>query len=412
MLQSKFIKENITHIIKNLNRRGFKFNNNYFNFLYNRKKELTQQLEILYEKKKILAKKYNTEHYNSKKKSGLNIKNKISKLEKILINTTNEYINFMATIPNIVHTTVADNDTVIEINQTVNNINTPKTHIDLLQNQQYNFKKAVEMTQAKFSILNDKLSKLQRCICQFMLNTHTEQHGYKELYVPFIVNKKSLFNSGHLPKFSGDLFKIENEDLWLNPTGEVPLVNYVQNTYFKQNELPLKLVCHTTCFRKEAGSYGQNSSGLIRQHQFDKVELVQIVESKNSYAVLNDIVKDAQEILNKLNLPHRVIILGANNLGFTATKTYDLEVWFPGTQKYIEVSSCSNTETFQAYRLNAKIKYNNKKSEEVHILNGSGLAVGRVLLGIIENYQTKEGNIMIPKVLQSYMGTDIIILQK
>lgn len=412
MLQSKFIRENITHIIKNLNKRGFKFNNNYFNFLYNRKKELTQQLEILYEKKKILAKKYTVESYTNKKKLGLSLKSKINKLEKILLDTNNEYINFMSTIPNVVHTTVTDADTIIEINRNTDNIDTPKTHINLLENQQYNLKKAVEMTQAKFSILDNNLSKLQRCICQFMLNTHTEKHGYKELYVPFIVNKKALFNSGHLPKFSEDLFKIEGEDLWLNPTGEVPLVNYVQNTYFKPHELPLKLVCHTTCFRKEAGSYGQSSCGLIRQHQFDKVELVQIVENKDSYRALNSIVKDAQEVLTKLNLPHRIIMLGASNLGFTATKTYDIEVWFPGTQKYIEVSSCSNTETFQAYRLNTKIKYNNKKSEEVHILNGSGLAVGRVLLGIIENYQTKEGNIVVPKVLQSYMGTDLIVLQK
>lgn len=410
MLQSKFIRENIIYVMENLNKRGYKFNNNYFNFLYNRKKELTQQLEILYEKKKILAKKYTVEQHTNKKKLGLNVKDKINNIEKILLNTNNEYINFMSTIPNIVHETVTAGDTVVETNYNTNIINKPKTHNELLHKQQYNFKKAVEMAQTKFSILSNDLAKLQRCICQFMLNTHTEKHGYKELYVPFILNKKALFNSGHLPKFNEDLFKIEGEDLWLNPTGEVPLVNYVQNTYFKPDELPLKLVCHTTCFRKEAGSYGQNSSGLIRQHQFDKVELVQIVKSEDSYIALNNIVKDAQEILNKLNLPHRVITIGASNLGFTATKTYDLEVWFPGTQKYIEVSSCSNTETYQAHRLNTRIKYSNKKSEEVHILNGSGLAVGRILLSIIENYQTEEGNIVVPKALQNYMGTDLILL--
>ena len=267
------------------------------------------------------------------------------------------------------------------------------------------FEAAVTIASSRFVVLKGGLARLQRALTQFMLDTHTEDHGYKEVYVPFLVNATSLRGTGQLPKFAEDLFSIPEQGLYLIPTAEVPVTNLAQDKIFASEELPAKFVCHTPCFRSEAGSYGRDTRGMIRQHQFEKVELVQLVQPENSYAALEALTGHAETILQRLELPYRVVTLCTGDLGFSAAKTYDIEVWLPAQKTYREISSCSNFETFQARRVKARWRDpNEKKPALLHTLNGSGLAVGRALVAVLENYQQADGSVVIPAVLRPYMG--------
>ncbi len=283
----------------------------------------------------------------------------------------------------------------------------PKDHVDLgLPNGWMDFDAGVKLTGSRFVVLRGAMARLHRALIQFMLDTHTSEHGYNEVYTPYMVNADSLRGTGQLPKFEEDLFKLNNEQgYYLIPTAEVPVTNLARDTILDAAELPMKYACHTPCFRSEAGSYGKDTRGLIRQHQFEKVEMVKLVRPEDSWAELESLTGNAEAILQKLGLPYRVIVLCAGDTGFSSAKTYDIEVWLPGQQKYREISSCSNFLDFQARRMMAR--YRNPetgKPELLHTLNGSGLAVGRTLVAVLENYQEEDGRIRIPAALRGYMG--------
>lgn len=265
------------------------------------------------------------------------------------------------------------------------------------------FAAAAKLAGSRFAVLRAGLARLQRALIQFMLDLHTQEHGYTEVYVPYLANEESLFGTGQLPKFSEDLFKIDGLPYYLIPTAEVPVTNLVRDETLAGSDLPLRFVCHTPCFRSEAGAAGRDTRGLIRQHQFEKVELVQIVAPEDSNRAHEQLTAHAEEVLRRLNLPYRVMALCAGDLGFSAAKTYDLEVWLPGSQRYREISSCSQFRDFQARRLNARFKTPGQKPEFVHTLNGSGLAVGRTLVAVLENYQQADGSVRVPEALRPYM---------
>ena len=283
----------------------------------------------------------------------------------------------------------------------------PKDHADLGEALgQLDFETAGKIAGARFVVMSGALARLQRALTQFMLDLHSREHGYTETYVPYIVNAASLTGTGQLPKFGEDLFALKGaQDYYLIPTAEVPVTNIVRDAIVEPGDMPRRYVCHTPCFRSEAGSYGKDTRGLIRQHQFEKVELVQVVRPADSYKALEELTGHAEEVLKRLELPYRVMALCAGDMGFAAAKTYDLEVWLPGQQKYREISSCSNFEDFQARRMQARWRNpETSKPELVHTLNGSGLAVGRTLVAIMENYQDRDGTIRVPKALHPYMS--------
>jgi seryl-tRNA synthetase len=288
----------------------------------------------------------------------------------------------------------------------------PRDHVDLGAEGGLDFEAAAKLTGARFSVIRGQLARLHRALIQFMLDLHTQEHGYQEIYVPYMVNADSLRGTGQLPKFEADLFRLGGElDYYLIPTAEVPVTNLVRDSILDPDRLPLRQVAHTPCFRSEAGSYGKDVRGMIRQHQFEKVELVQIVRPEDSYAALEELTGHAETVLQRLELPYRVVALCTGDLGFASAKTYDLEVWLPGQQKYREISSCSNFEDFQARRMQARWRNPaTGKPELVHTLNGSGLAVGRTLVAVMENHQDERGRIQIPKMLKPYLGgVDYII---
>jgi len=282
----------------------------------------------------------------------------------------------------------------------------PKDHVDLGDALGgLDFETATKITGSRFVVMKGALARLNRALIQYMLDCHTQEHGYQEVYVPYLVNQNSLLGTGQLPKFEEDQFKTQSEDgLYLIPTAEVPVTNIVRDEILDADQLPLKMVAHTPCFRREAGSYGRDTRGMIRQHQFEKIELVQIVKPEESYRALEQLTSNAEAILQGLKLPYRKVVLCGGDLGFSAAKTYDLEVWLPAQNTYREISSCSNFESFQARRMLTRYRIDKKKTELVHTLNGSGLAVGRTLLAIMENYQQENGSIEVPEVLVPYMN--------
>jgi len=282
----------------------------------------------------------------------------------------------------------------------------PKDHVDLGESLGgLDFDMAAKLTGSRFVVMSGALARLHRALTQFMLDTHATEHGYTEVYVPYIVNADSLHGTGQLPKFEEDLFHLEGTDFYLIPTAEVPVTNLVRDAIVDADELPTRWVAHTPCFRSEAGAYGRDTRGMIRQHQFDKVELVQAVRPDESFAALEELTGHAEAILQKLNLPYRLVTLCTGDLGFSSTKTYDLEVWLPGQGKYREISSCSNFVDFQARRLQARWRNpETGKPELLHTVNGSGLAVGRTLVAVLENYQQADGSVRVPEVLQPYLG--------
>ena len=321
---------------------------------------------------------------------------------------------FVSTIPNLPQEDVPVGASA-EDNVEIHRWGTPrsfdftvKDHVDLGEALgQIDFSTAAKLSGARFSLLKGGIARLHRAIAQFMLDVHTQEHGYTEVYAPYLVNAASMFGTGQLPKFEADLFKIlrpDAEPLYLIPTAEVPVTNIVRDEILGAEALPLKFVCHTPCFRSEAGSYGKDTRGMIRQHQFDKVELVQITTAAQSNAAHEALTRHAETILEKLALPYRRVVLCTGDMGFSSAKTYDLEVWLPAQNTYREISSCSNFEAFQARRMQARYRNEKNKPELVHTLNGSGLAVGRTLVAILENYQNADGSITIPQALRPYLG--------
>jgi seryl-tRNA synthetase len=335
-------------------------------------------------------------------------------LEKRLEGIQQRLQDFLLGVPNIPHASVPlgissdDNAEVRRIGEPRRFDFAPKDHVDIGAGLgMLDFETAGKIAGARFALMKGPLARLHRAIAQFMLDVHTQEHGYTEIYAPYLVNAKSMEGTGQLPKFEADLFAVprgEEGKFYLIPTAEVPVTNIVRDEIVPLESLPLKFVCHSPCFRSEAGSYGKDTRGMIRNHQFDKVELVQIAHPQKSYAQLEQLTGHAEEILKRLELPYRVVTLCTGDMGFAAAKTYDIEVWLPGQNAYREISSCSNFEAFQARRMQARFRNEKGKPELVHTLNGSGLAVGRTLIAVMENYQRRDGGIDIPPALRPYMG--------
>ncbi|HUE24727.1 MAG TPA: serine--tRNA ligase [Bryobacteraceae bacterium] len=318
-------------------------------------------------------------------------------------------------IPNVPHESVpvgtseADNVEIRRVGEPRQFDFEPKAHWDLGPELGIlDLERAAKVTGARFAVYWGQGAKLERALINFMLDVHTREHGYTEVLPPFIVNADSLFGTGQLPKFAQDLFKLENTDYYLIPTAEVPVTNLYRNETLEGDRLPIKLCAYTPCFRSEAGSYGRDVRGIIRQHQFQKVELVKFAHPDHSYDELEKLTADAEDILRRLGLPFRTVVLSTGDTSFSAAKTYDIEVWLPGQNGYKEISSCSNYEAFQARRASIRFKPAKGKSEFAHTLNGSGLAVGRTWVAIVENYQQKDGSVLVPEVLRPYVGTDVI----
>ncbi|HKB83676.1 MAG TPA: serine--tRNA ligase [Burkholderiales bacterium] len=322
--------------------------------------------------------------------------------------------DFLLAVPNLPHIDVPvgksadDNVEVRRIGEPRKFDFAPKDHVDVGAGLGLlDFDAAAKISGARFTLMKGTLARLHRALAQFMLDVHTAEHGYTEVYVPYLVNADSMRGTGQLPKFEDDLFSVpraEGGKFYLIPTAEVPVTNMVRDQVLSLDQLPLKFVCHSPCFRSEAGSYGKDTRGMIRQHQFDKVELVQIIQPEKSYEALDFLTEHAESILKRLELPFRTMVLCTGDMGFSAAKTYDIEVWLPGQNAYREISSCSNFEAFQARRMQARFKGEKGKNEFVHTLNGSALAVGRTLVAVVENYQQADGSVAIPSALRPYMG--------
>ncbi len=343
----------------------------------------------------------------------------LKQLEAKLPQLLQEMDAFLAVIPNTPHATVplgkseADNVEVRKVGDIPKFAFEVKDHVSIGEGLGgLDFETATKIAGARFSLLKGQLARLHRALAQFMLDTHTEKHGYTETYVPYMVNADSMRGTGQLPKFEEDLFRIPRvagddgveKNFYLIPTAEVPVTNMVRDEIVPLEKLPMKFVAHTPCFRSEAGSYGRDTRGMIRQHQFDKVELVQIAHPEQSYALLEGLLGHAETILKQLGLPYRVVKLCTGDMGFSSATTYDIEVWLPAQNTYREISSCSNFEAFQARRMQARFRNAQGKPELVHTLNGSGLAVGRTLVAVLENYQQADGSVKVPEVLRPYMG--------
>lgn len=420
MLDIRFVRENLDLIEKMLSQRQMSFDLSYFKALDQKRRTLIKKTEDLRAEKNNLS-----QIIGKKKKEGCNdseidtikqkvntISDDIKALEQQLSDIEEEHRQLILSIPNIPHNSVpygksSEDNVVVRTYGQPRQFNfEPKPHWELGEKLDIiDFQRAGKLTGARFSILKKHGAKLERAIINFMLDLHTGSHGYTEMLPPFIVNKESMTGTGQLPKFAEDLFKLENWDYYLIPTAEVPVTNYYRDEVIPEEKLPIYFTAYTPCFRAEAGSYGKDTKGLIRQHQFDKVELVKFVHPEKSYEELEKLTNDAERVLQELELPYRVVVLCTGDLGFSSAKTYDIEVYLPSYNGYKEISSCSNFEDFQARRMN--IKYRPKgsnKTEYVHTLNGSGLAVGRTLAAILENYQNEDGSVKIPEALKKYMG--------
>tara|TARA_B100000989_G_scaffold295500_1_gene276747 strand:- start:349 stop:1638 length:1290 start_codon:yes stop_codon:yes gene_type:complete len=419
MIDPKFLRSDIQEVAEKLLTKNFQLDCERFNLLDSERKSLQSKLEKLLQERNSHAKKIgmkiteNGPADNSVKELkiiGEDLKNQSNQIETELSTVKHKINAILEIIPNLPDSSVPKGKGE-EDNLVVRKWGSPKTfgfdildHVELGNNiGQMDFDVATKITGSRFMQLSGQLASLHRALIQFMLDTHINENGYEEVYVPYIVNSKSLWSTGQLPKFENDQFKIDDErNYYLIPTAEVPVTNIYRDVIVDQ--LPKKYVAHTPCFRSEAGSYGKDTRGMIRQHQFEKVELVHFVEPQNSWQTFEQLVAHAESILQKLELPYQVVNLCGGDLGFSSAKTYDLEVWVPSQGRYREISSCSNFLDFQARRLKARFKKDGK-IELMHTLNGSGLAVGRTLLAVMENYQEEGGRrIKIPTVLQGYMN--------
>lgn len=419
MIDPKLLRSDLNAIADKLIVKGYELDCETFLALEAQRKALQLAAESVQQERNAYAKsmgkligqaKASGEDVEPLKLKGEQLKNDSIAADSALADVQLALDEILHGIPNLPHESVPagkDEDANVE----VRTWGTPKTfsfevkdHVDLGDAlNSLDFDTAAKITGSRFSQMRGDLATLHRVLTQFMINTHIAEHGYEEVYVPYIVNRESLFGTGQLPKFEEDLFKLDDErDFYLIPTAEVPVTNIYRNEIV--DELPIKLVAHTPCFRSEAGSYGRDTRGMIRQHQFEKVEMVQFVRPDNSWDALEELVGHAENILQKLDLPYRTVILCGGDLGFSAAKTYDIEVWLPSQGKYREISSCSNFADFQARRMKARYRNDQGKPELLHTLNGSGLAVGRTLLAVMENYQREDGSIEIPEVLRPMMN--------
>lgn len=420
MLDPKLIRSEIQSVAARLKTRGVILDVPRLVALEEQRKSLQTKTQDLQNERNVRSKAVGSakatgknvdELLNEVKNLGDNLKATEEKLNQIQV----ELNDYLATLPNLpddsvpIGTSEENNQMIRSWGKVPTFSFTPKDHVDLgAQNNLIDFPTGVKLARARFVVMRGPIAKLHRALAQFMLDIHINEHGYEEIAVPYIANAASLYGSGQLPNLKDDLFAIKSdgdEALYLIPTSEVPVTNTVRDEIIEADQLPLKYVCYSPCFRSEAGSYGKDTRGMIRQHQFDKVELVHIVRPEDSYQTLETLTQHAETILQRLELPYRVMALCTGDLGFAAAKTYDLEVWLPGQDRYREISSCSNIEAFQARRMSARWRNPaTGKPELMHTLNGSGLAVGRTLVAVLENYQDEQGNIHIPKALQSYMG--------
>jgi seryl-tRNA synthetase len=416
MLEAKYIRDHLDEVRERLELRGQSISLNQFVSLDSERRKTIQEWERL----RALQKKVSDE-VSRRKREGKDafelisemkkVSQEIKDLDKIVEEKEKALQDFLLIIPNLPHHTVpkgtdsSENAEVRRWGQIPKFDFEPKPHWDLGEELGIlDFKSGAKIAGARFTLYWDLGAKLERALINFMLDLHTREHGYREVLPPFMVNRVTMTGTGQLPKFEEELFKVEGTDYFLIPTAEVPVTNIHQDEVLEEDVLPLYYTAYTPCFRKEAGSYGKDTRGLIRQHQFNKVELVKFTKPEHSYDELEKLLSNAEEVLKRLKLPYRVVNLCTGDLGFSASKTYDIEVWLPGQNTFKEISSCSNFEDFQARR--AKIRYRisgKSKTEYVHTLNGSGLAVGRTLVAILENYQQANGSVVIPEVLRPYL---------
>ncbi len=417
MLEIQQLRNDLDNVVAKLASRKFVFDTAAFTALETERKVVQTRTQDLQAKRNNASKQIGIAKSKGEDVStimaevaGLGEQLKADELRLAEIQT--ELQNLLLNVPNLPHQSVPVGKDETE-NVEVRKVGTPRTfdfaikdHTDVGTPLGLDFDTGAKLSGARFTLMRGQIAKLHRAIAQFMLDTQTEQHGYTECYTPYMVNAETLIGTGQLPKFEEDLFSLAHNDskLYLIPTSEVTLTNTVRDEIVSAEALPIKLTAHTPCFRSEAGSYGKDTKGMIRQHQFDKVEMVQIVHPDKSYEALEEMVGHAENILKALELPYRVVSLCTGDMGFGAAKTYDLEVWLPAQNTYREISSVSNCEAFQARRLQARFRNALGKPELVHTLNGSGLAVGRTLVAVLENYQQADGSVTIPKVLQPYMG--------
>ena len=424
MLDPKALRQDLDSVAANLARRGFNLDRERYLELETERKDLQVKVEgwrqARNERSKAIGRaKAAGGDVDVLKRDVAELGDSLAAAERRLAEIAAELDAFLAGLPNLLHESVpggGDSSANVEVRRAgvppAFDFE-PLDHVALGEGLGLmDFDAAAKLSGARFVVLRGALARLQRALTQLMLDVQTREHGYSETYVPYLVNDATLFGTGQLPKFAADLFAVEGADrrLSLIPTAEVSLTNLVRDTIVEAGALPMLLTAHTPCFRSEAGSYGQDTRGMIRQHQFEKVELVQIVRPEESYAALESLVRHACAILERLALPYRVMTLCAGDIGFGAAKTYDIEVWLPGQGRYREISSCSNCEAFQARRMQARWRNpETGKPELVHTLNGSGLAVGRTLIAVLENYQQSDGSIRIPEALQPYMGGERLL---
>ncbi len=428
MLDIQLLRGDLAGIAKRLADRGVTLDIAAFEALEAQRKAVQTETQELQAKRNQLSKQVGQSKAIGEDASQLVAEvnaqaDRLKGLEQRLADIQGKLNDFLLDVPNIPHASVPAGRSPDE-NAEARRVGTPrafefpvKDHVDVGAALGLDFDAASKISGARFVLMRGEVARLHRALTQFMLDVHTQEHGYTEVYAPYIVNAESMQGTGQLPKFEQDLFEVKRPSaglvatemqypkrMFLIPTAEVPVTNIVRDEIIAGDKLPLKFVCHTPCFRSEAGSYGKDTRGMIRQHQFDKVELVQIVHPQKSYDVLEELTAHAEAILKKLELPYRVVVLCTGDMGFAAAKTYDIEVWLPGQKAYREISSCSNFEAFQARRIQARFRNEKGKSELVHTLNGSGLAVGRTLIAVLENYQNADGSVTVPQVLRPYMG--------
>ena len=417
MLDSKTLRKETKKVSLSLKKRGSDFDLDSYLIMDQKMRDLISTVEELRSSKNNINKSIASPEISENDKSDLisevgTINKKLKESEQSLNELSEQTKKMSLEIPNILDESVPEGSSEEE-NIEVRSWGKlpkfdfePKDHSELGEsNGGIDFESAAKLSGSRFVVMKDGYARLHRALKQFMLDVQTEENGYTEMYVPNIVRSDCLEGTGQLPKFAEDQYKIENEEgLYLIPTAEVPLTNLIRESILEENELPIKMTAHTPCFRQEAGSYGKDTKGMIRQHQFEKVELVHIVKPDESYKALEELTKNAESILQKLKLPYRLMLLCSGDTGFSAAKTYDLEVWLPSQDTYREISSCSNCESFQSRRM--KARYKNSKSKQTdypHTLNGSGLAIGRTLIAVLENYQNEDGSVTIPDVLRPYM---------
>jgi seryl-tRNA synthetase len=424
MLDVQLIRNDLDGVAARLATRGVTLDVAVFRALEERRKTLQVRTQELQAKRNASSKQIG----ELKRKGGdtaplmaemAGVGDELKAIETDLEGIQGQLTDLLLSIPNLPHPSVPKGKSAEE-NVEVRRIGEPrkfdfaaKDHVDVGTGLGLlDFDAAVKISGARFTLMKGSLARLHRALAQFMLDVHTTEHGYTEVYVPYLVNAESMRGTGQLPKFEEDLFSVPRADggkFYLIPTAEVPVTNIVRDEIIATDKLPLKFVCHSPCFRSEAGSYGKDTRGMIRQHQFDKVEIVQVVQPEQSYDALEQLTAHAETILKRLELPYRTMALCTGDMGFSAAKTYDLEVWLPGQNAYREISSCSNFEAFQARRMQARYKGDKGKNELVHTLNGSGLAVGRTLVAILENYQQADGSVVVPSVLRPYMaGVEVL----